>query len=230
MRLQEVDQSAVLVLMDVLKARNQNDNKIYAIKFACFTLDTHRQFFLDEITTTLFMRQYFESKFSNDTYTNIPTVKLFDYEKQFIHRDRKPNKWNIVMVMEYHEIGDVEHIDQNRVYSHYFLKYRDAFVLKFLLDMGSVLQTMWKHGIIDRDFKLRNVVISGTGTHPFNTTFVKIDYGTSISTALAIIELQWQSQYKCMSRILSLAYAVIYSFASISCWFNINKFVLFMYF
>ena len=163
-------------------AVNTNNSQQYAIKFARIQNDGHLGSVTEcEANITRIMH---ESRTPS-------TIKLYQSEKQLM--SQHPEIYHLVMVTEYHRFGDVSSMidkwkQDGNVMLTTWIRNRDEFVLKFIIDMASVLQAMWYNlGLIDRDFKLPNTMVhrSSNLTDPAQTTFVKIDYGIVITKEMA---------------------------------------------
>lgn len=171
----------------VVQALNNQNNKVYAIKFSQTEVHEQNNHFLDEINTTLTVWDYFDSLPDYQQF-RVPSITLFDWDKLVINISER-TFINVILVMEYHHLGDAENICRSPIYALPLRKRRDEFVLKLLHDVGTVLHSLYLKNIIDRDCKLKNILIAGNPKHPTATTFVKCDYGTAISVKGAVKEL-----------------------------------------
>eukprot|EP01083_Nonionella_stella_P265798 899927_1 len=103
-----------------------------------------------------------------------PTIDVYkseSYTNQMVQQ--------IAIVMHHHPNGDVHHLSPAIL--ELFRSDPSAYVWKFMMDMSYVLEIMnEKHGWIDGDVSLKNVVVSGNPNHYKTTSFIKIDYGTAM--------------------------------------------------
>eukprot|EP01083_Nonionella_stella_P228520 809760_1 len=89
----------------------------------------------------------------------------------------------IVMVMNHHLLGDADLADTPELETLGMMKrYPQGFVWKMLWDMSFVLSILNnEYCCIDGDVKLKNIVIAGDLENYTSTTFIKLDYGLTVS-------------------------------------------------
>ena len=157
-------------------ACSPGDYKFYVIKFSKIESE---QMGNENAVDELFVTQ----KMSEMVRNNSIQIKHKQYS-----RHAGIYQWAMVMPFHCHEnLADVRFLDDWDY--DLLIQYKDEQVIKFLIEMGLVLRTMWSLGYVDRDFRLSNVLITGSLSHPNTTTYVKIDYGSVIKAKDAVSEL-----------------------------------------
>ena len=156
------------------------DGKQYAFKFCRLDIGS---MFNEHVENEIVITNLIHSKSPNNS------IKICNSEVLRPHQYL--SAIGSIMVMEYYPFGNVRNV--HKLENHHYLQlkqYNDYHVIKFLIEMGlNVLYKMWKLGYIDRDFKAANTLITGDLSHPSTTTYIKIDYGSTISIDNAIKEL-----------------------------------------
>ena len=108
-----------------------------------------------------------------------PTIKVLASESYTPNATEYAYQ-RVVLVMQYHPIGDIEKISGQHLA--HFQQNPAGYVWKLLLDQSCVVSSMNEHfEWIDNDFKSINVLVAGDTRNYKTTSFLKIDYGQSVS-------------------------------------------------
>ena len=161
-----------------------NNQQIYIMKLSRVEHSPRTRFecVLDEIEVTKFMQK--ETKHLKPPRS----ITVHHCERKVVLLGQKTREHRVVMVMDYAPLGRAFDIQAVASREH-LAAHRDEFVMKLINDQSRVLSTMWQNHLIDRDFKLENIVMFGNMSRPFDVTFVKIDYGACVKVSDARIQL-----------------------------------------
>ena len=115
-------------------------------------------------------------------YNTVPTLKLSQYEEHEISH----GIYHTIKVSEFHPFGDVSTMLDGWLLNREVLlsawaRSRDEYILKFMFDLSFVLRTLSEQFMINRDVKLRNVLVAGDVRDPAKTVFVQSEYAMAIS-------------------------------------------------
>ena len=173
------------------------DPRTYALKIGLIELDDFNPHITREVEFTKFMYQMVKRGYRYDL-ANIglynasddsilpPTIHVHAANSMIV--ESNDHKWyKYAMLMDFHPYNQLHKLFAKPPLAEEYGN-RDGMVFKLLYDASYVLSKVWESGMIDRDVKLSNFVMSGDLRDWRKVTFIKVDYGTAISKKHA----QWE--------------------------------------